>query len=493
MLSCISSIDYLEKFDYNKFVMTEKDYLDYFNLKYWKTSSLTSGLVLGISDCLMIMLSIGISFFIINFINHSWINFRSFVTYWVYLPPMIAVFYAAGLYPGISLPPADEVKKFGICSFFVFVGIALSITVEQADDKWPIVIALILATPFALVLLPCARELVRHIFGPTRWFGVPAVIMVNNESDYFIVDRFLNRNDLGYKPALILNRSAKGYSMYKDIPVYSPSPEMEKVIRQTGIKVAILVDWEKDISLITSYFRYTISVPKMQDLSTISTNIRDFGGVLGFSSTHNLTKKHSLFAKRVLDLFLLLAASPVIIPVVLVTALAVKLTSPGPVFYGHKRVGKDGKEFKCWKFRSMVINADKMLDEILKDPVMAAEWEKDRKFTNDPRVTKIGKFLRKTSLDEFPQFFNVLTGEMSFIGPRPVTQPELDKYGKKADLILSVQPGLSGMWQISGRSDTGYEERITLDAYYIQNWSVWLDIWIIIKTIYVVLKGKGAY
>ena len=141
----------------------------------------------------------------------------------------------------------------------------------------------------------------------------------------------------------------------------------------------------------------------------------------------------------------------------------------------------------------MVVNADKMLDEILKDPVMAAEWEKDRKFTNDPRVTKIGKFLRKTSLDEFPQFFNVLTGEMSFIGPRPVTTPELAKYGDKAKLILSVQPGLSGMWQISGRSDTGYEERITLDSYYIQNWSVWLDIWIIVKTIYIVIKGKGAY
>jgi len=124
---------------------------------------------------------------------------------------------------------------------------------------------------------------------------------------------------------------------------------------------------------------------------------------------------------------------------------------------------------------------------------MAAEWEKDRKFTNDPRVTKIGKFLRKTSLDEFPQFFNVLTGEMSFIGPRPVTEEELEKYGEKANLILSVQPGLSGMWQISGRSDTGYEERITLDSYYIKNWSVWLDIWIIIKTVYVALKGKGAY
>ena len=111
-------------------------------------------------------------------------------------------------------------------------------------------------------------------------------------------------------------------------------------------------------------------------------------------------------------------------------------------------------------------------------------------FENDPRITKFGNFLRKYSLDEIPQFFNVLMGEMSFIGPRPVTTPELEKYGDKSDFILSVQPGLSGMWQISGRSDTGYEERITLDSYYIRNWSMWLDLWIIIKTIYVVVKGK---
>ena len=140
-----------------KFAMTEKEYLTYFNQKYWKTSSFTSGFALAVIDCLMVMISIGTSFFIINLINHSWINFRSFITYWIYLLPMISVFYAAGLYPGISLPPADEVKKFAICSFFVFTGIALSITVEEADDKWPIVIAFILATPFAFVFLPCVR------------------------------------------------------------------------------------------------------------------------------------------------------------------------------------------------------------------------------------------------------------------------------------------------------------------------------------------------
>lgn len=198
--------------------------------------------------------------------------------------------------------------------------------------------------------------------------------------------------------------------------------------------------------------------------------------------------------KRCLDIFLCLIAAPIVLPVSLVIAVAIKITSPGPIFYGHKRIGKNHTQLKCWKFRSMCIDADKKLKEILAtDPVRAAEWEKDRKFTDDPRVTKLGKFLRKTSLDELPQLWNIFIGQMSFVGPRPVTEPELSKYGQFADYVLSVKPGLSGMWQISGRSDTGYEERITLDTYYIQNWSMWLDIWIIIKTIWVVINGKGAY
>lgn len=142
----------------------------------------------------------------------------------------------------------------------------------------------------------------------------------------------------------------------------------------------------------------------------------------------------------------------------------------------------------------MYKNSQEMLEKILKeDPAMREEWERDRKFVNDPRVTKFGKILRKTSLDELPQLLNILLGQMSFVGPRPVTNEELEKYGQYANYVLSVTPGLSGMWQISGRSETGYEERIAYDTYYIQNWSVWLDIWIIIKTIWVVINGKGAY
>lgn len=466
----------------------------YIKARFWRTSSFVSGFALAIGDALVIWLCIGISFFIVNLINHSWINFRSFYTYGIYIPIMLAVFYAAGLYPGFVLPPEDEVKKFSICSFFSLTGIALSITVEEADDKWPLVSALILATPFAAILLPAYREFARLLLGKMAWWGVPAVVYVSGDSGRAVIERLVKRPDFGYKPAVIIDSRAGEPSETLGIPVYPPSEDVFAEIRSLGIKVAILCDYDKDTTDINSYYRYTVQVPRNTDTNTISADVRDFGGILAFSSTHNLTRRTQRALKRTVDIAILLASAPLTLPLVAAVAMIVKITSPGPVFYGHRRVGRNGREFKCWKFRSMVIDADKMLDKILAEhPEMRAEWERDRKFSDDPRVTRIGKILRKTSIDEIPQFFNVLTGEMSFIGPRPVTEPELARYGNKRDFILSVQPGLSGMWQISGRSDTGYEERITLDSYYIQNWSVWLDLWIIIKTAYVVVKGKGAY
>lgn len=472
--------------------MTIEEYKTSFPQKYPRTSSFTSGIALMCVDAFTIMFCICCGFFLVNAVDHSFINFRSFITYSIYLPLILIVFYAANLYPGIMLDPADEVRHLAICSVFSFVGIALSITIET-DDRTAIVIAFLIACPLAIFFLPAMRELFRHVFANKNWWGVPAVIYATGNSGDFVVQRLLKRPDFGYKPALIVNSGAAVQDDFEGIPVFHPSVELNNMIHGLGIKVAMLCDYEKDTSDIMTQYRYTINIPRLQN-NTNNMNARDLGGVLGFSTTHNLTKPESLLAKRALDLFLLLISSPFVLPLVLVISLLVKLTSKGPVFYGHKRVGQNGKTIKCWKFRSMVINADQMLDKILREhPEMREEWERDRKFTHDPRVTKLGQFLRRTSLDEVPQLWNIFCNEMSFVGPRPVTEGELVRYGKMSNFILSVKPGLSGYWQISGRSDTSYEQRITLDSYYIQNWSVWLDIWIIIKTIWVVFKGKGAY
>lgn len=177
-------------------------------------------------------------------------------------------------------------------------------------------------------------------------------------------------------------------------------------------------------------------------------------------------------------------------------ALAIKLTDGGKIFYQHTRIGHKGKKFKVLKFRSMYIDADKKLKEILEnDPKAREEWEKTFKLRNDPRITPIGKFLRKTSLDELPQFFNVLKGDMSVVGPRPVVEEELNKYYKdNAKYYLSVKPGITGYWQVEGRSDIeNYDERVKMDVWYVQNQSFLLDLKIILKTIWVMISGKGAY
>ena len=200
--------------------------------------------------------------------------------------------------------------------------------------------------------------------------------------------------------------------------------------------------------------------------------------------------------KRPFDLIFSLLALLLLGPIMLFIAILIKITDRGPVFYTHERVGYKGKKIKVLKFRSMYPDADKRLKEILeKDPKAKEEWEKTFKLKNDPRVTPIGKFLRKTSLDELPQFFNVLKGDMSIVGPRPVVEEELKKYYKeKAEIYKSVKPGITGYWQVEGRSDVeDYEERVQMDEWYVKNQSFWLDIKIILKTIKVMLTGKGAY
>ncbi|MCF0126370.1 MAG: undecaprenyl-phosphate galactose phosphotransferase WbaP, partial [Clostridia bacterium] len=479
---------------------------EYLKSNYKHTSSFRSGLSLFFVDAIILILCIGFGFFVVNIFDSSNINFKSFINYTVYVPFILLLFCCTGLYPGIMNSPTEEVRNFFFCTFFSILAIIISIFLSsensldfasfilQDSEDTAVIIALIISIPVATILLPGFRELAKHMFCKYKWWGVPAVIYCTDDSAHFVIEKLLHNKYLGYYPAVIIDSDAKAPGMYKNIPVFHPSDEILSVIKEFNIKQAVISDYHGDMAPVMSSYRYTITVSKNQTNFTSTQKLKDIAGTISFASVHNLTFKGNLWAKRLLDIFIVMIFSPFWIPVMLILAFLTKITSKGPVFYGHKRVGKNGKEIKCWKFRSMCINSQEILEEILAtDPVRKAEWEKDRKFQDDPRVTKFGKFLRKTSLDELPQLFNILGGSMSLVGPRPVTEPELIKYGKYKDYVLSVSPGLSGMWQVSGRSDTGYEERISFDTYYIQNWSIWLDIWILIKTVWVVINGKGAY
>jgi lipopolysaccharide/colanic/teichoic acid biosynthesis glycosyltransferase len=196
------------------------------------------------------------------------------------------------------------------------------------------------------------------------------------------------------------------------------------------------------------------------------------------------------FIKAAADYVLTLLAILVLLPVWLVVALMVRLDSPGPIFYRRRVMGRLGTQFDAFKFRTMAVNGDEILAE---QPQLMAQLQKDYKLKDDPRVTRVGRILRKYSLDELPQFINILLGQMSLVGPRMISPPEMSEYGKWGTNLLTVKPGLTGLWQISGRSDVSYEERVRLDMQYIRNWTIWNDIYILIATIPTILLRKGAY
>ena len=209
-------------------------------------------------------------------------------------------------------------------------------------------------------------------------------------------------------------------------------------------------------------------------------------------SNENILKRQSpyRYIKRFMDVILATIALVVLSPIFLIIAIAIKIESKGPVFFKHARIGKNGKIIKLYKFRSMVINAEELIKSFT--PEQMKEYKENYKLTNDPRITKIGKFLRKTSLDELPQLLNIIKGDLSIIGPRPVVTDELKKYGTNTEKFLSVTPGLTGYWAANGRSCTTYEQRMQMELYYIDNLSLKMDVKVFFKTIEAVIKREGA-
>jgi Undecaprenyl-phosphate galactose phosphotransferase WbaP len=195
-----------------------------------------------------------------------------------------------------------------------------------------------------------------------------------------------------------------------------------------------------------------------------------------------------------MDIFLVLLCAPVLIPLILVIVVVVRFSSPGPVFYSHRRIRRNGEFFSMWKFRTMCQNSSEVLEHYLqRHPEARAEWNKSHKLRYDPRITSVGSFLRRYSLDELPQMWNILTGQMSLVGPRPIVAAEVEKYGDCFSCYCRVKPGLTGLWQVSGRSTLAYPKRVALDCHYVETWSLLGDLIILIKTFPSVVNQDGAY
>ena len=243
----------------------------------------------------------------------------------------------------------------------------------------------------------------------------------------------------------------------------------------------------------SEWFVYVEYMPTAKAFPVQGSRTFSCGGMGGLEMVNQRRMPMLRAEKWLLDKSLSIVAFALLLPFMLLIAALVKLTSCGPVLYGHVRIGRNGRKFRCWKFRTMYVDADCRLKKILaENPVVAAEWKANFKLKDDPRVTPLGRFLRMTSLDEIPQFFNVFTGTMALVGPRPIVDGEVAFYGDAFRVFTSVKPGITGLWQVSGRSDTNYVRRVALDVEYVVNWSPWLDLWIILRTVIAVITLRGA-
>jgi Undecaprenyl-phosphate galactose phosphotransferase WbaP len=234
-------------------------------------------------------------------------------------------------------------------------------------------------------------------------------------------------------------------------------------------------------------------IPDLFGFASLGVPARDLGGVLGLEVRQQLLLPWPRFVKRLMDVALTLLGGVFVVPVLLVLALLVKLDSKGPIFYRQSRLGRDGTRFQAVKFRTMHGDGEKRLAEVLaQNPKMRAEYEQFHKISKDPRVTRIGRMLRKYSFDELPQLWNVFVGDMSLVGPRPYLEREIPEMNHQERIILRATPGITGMWQVSERNATTFEERVKMDVHYVRNWSPWLDLYLLARTFGVVLGGTGS-
>ncbi len=418
------------------------------------------------------------------------------------LVPLLCLFpvaYAfADLYPGFGLGAVEILRRVSYCTSISFLGIAAASFVLKADPVFSRV-TFFITWAAALVMVPVCRLFTLSIVKPFRWWGEPTVIF-GTESEARLTIRSLKRAfSLGYYVVGVLcSDGPRVGQKIEGVPILG-GLELVPELSQQG--VSTLLAWD-DSSVMAhlvqtqTRLRHMVFIRDDRLFPVERVKVRNLGGVLGIEFRNELLRRPNQLFKRFLDIVLGTIALVIALPIIALCASLIKLVSPGPIFFRQEREGLDGRAFKVWKLRTMYPNADARLAELLtRDPELRRQWQQSAKLPRDPRLIPVlGGLLRRLSLDELPQLWNVIIGEMSLVGPRPF--PEYHLAMLSADckkLRRAVRPGLTGMWQVMVRSNGGFEEQERFDTYYIRNWSLWLDLYILARTAAVVLMARGAY
>lgn len=406
-----------------------------------------------------------------------------------------------GLYPGYGLNSVERLRRhvYSVCASLAILAIfVLGLQIGDLVSR----LMLLLTFLGLLFVAPLSQYFVRRELKRLKLWGKPVIILGYADTGAQFVDLLEQEWSLGYRPVRFFDHHlspageefrATGYAdtLAEAIDMGRRQKIDTCVFATPNTRREQLADM---VRIVSEGFQHVMVIPNLHGVTNSAVVARDLSGTLAVEIKQNLLDPWAQSLKRTLDLFGAVVGGFFISPLLLTIALLIKLDSPGPVLFGHRRLGARDEHFHCWKFRTMHVEAERMLNEYLQGhPSLQAEWEQNHKLRDDPRVTRIGRLLRKTSLDELPQLWNVLRGEMSLTGPRPIVDAEVPKYEKDYELYRRIRPGMSGFWQVGGRSDTDYKERVAMDSYYVRNWSVWLDVIILVRTVKIVLFGRGAY
>ncbi len=393
----------------------------------------------------------------------------------------------------VPVPPQHkEVKKLFLGVSLAYLAILLTFFMTQMSVSYSRII-IIFSWMASTVAVPMVRGMVRRRLCRKKWWGTPVVFLQSKEEVAAVWQELENNPQRGLRPALCLNLSfdddAWQYSVQQAQKDYADP--MFLWCRKDSRSMEYSPKFE-EISLACKRMLVVCADVKKNKKFWLSPRV--LGKTTAFLVRQNLTDLRRLRLKRCMDVLISSVAIVILSPLFFYLALWIRFSSSGPAFYRQERIGQGGKHIRIWKFRTMVENADEVLAQYLEDnKELKKEWDEYQKLRHDPRITTAGRFLRKTSLDELPQLFNVLWGTMTLVGPRPIVDSEIERYGDVYLEYQEVKPGITGLWQISGRNNTTYEERVMYDRYYVTNWSVWMDLWILMRTIPVAIRGEGAY
>lgn len=425
------------------------------------------------------------------------IRFSTYLPLLLIWPLLLFYFFSVRLYPAILLPPQEEFRKCaqGATFAFAFMWIILFFLRPLPDFSRA---ALLGAWILTCVSIPFGRHILKKKCASRPWWGEGILICGQMEKAAELFSLLASHPELGLKPKAIVpypDAATPGLNLpLKNLSTIRP-PVNDDPLPASAL---ILIDKKSEenqhaLMRLSRHFRRALFV--LPDFSPLGLWVSgtDVAGIFALEVNQKLLAPWRQKVKRLIDLGAIICAAPLFMPLMALLAFLIWREDGGPVFYSQTRIGKGGRPFRMWKFRTMIPNADKRLAEFLEaDPRLKEEWTQTQKLRRDPRITGVGHFLRRTSLDELPQLWNVFEGSMSLVGPRPIVKSEIEKYGEVFDLYARVRPGMTGFWQVSGRSSLSYTTRIQLDSYYIRNWSVWFDLYIICATPGALLKISDA-